>query len=419
MKTKVGLSHEPKRKLPWVVYWFGQPDDETGKQRKYTKCFRYNREAREFQTDKQTQFDRGGPRDKPADVTLGRLLDEFWDARVSGLSHSSQACYRNTVSQLREHFGNSRPVRLIEQRHAETFMAARKRRDGRPGCLSGNARKQHLKYCRAIFNAAVEWRYIVRSPFLPVRSSGSSPLRVKPKSRAWHHLTPGEFDRLLAVVPNVKRRAAYWLMYGCGLRPGEVYNLTLDRVDLESRRVYVANLAVTNSVPPFVVKADGQSADTKERSVPIPEVAIADLTAACQQAFKSGGFVVLTPERFATVQNNWRLCREGEPWAGRSEHRSWQNRDMLNNLLRDTKAYLRKAGVDLTAPFTLTAFRKSFGQNHANAGTPPRTLAKLMGHADVSVTMEFYNRVTDANERAAAQTMDRLLGPGDKRLVGT
>jgi hypothetical protein len=24
--------------------------------------------------------------------------------------------------------------------------------------------------------------------------------------------------------------------------------------------------------------------------------------------------------------------------------------------------------------------------------------------------MEFYNRVTDANERAAAQTMDRILG---------
>ena len=42
----------------------------------------------------------------------------------------------------------------------------------------------------------------------------------------------------------------------------------------------------------------------------------------------------------------------------------------------------------------------------------PATLAKLLGYSDVSVTMEFYNRVSDANERAAAATMDRLLSQG-------
>ncbi|MCH7840643.1 MAG: site-specific integrase [Planctomycetes bacterium] len=224
------------------------------------------------------------------------------------------------------------------------------------------------------------------------------------------HLTPDEFASLLPVVPSVRRRAAFWIMYGCGLRPGEVYNLTIDCIDLKARRLHVVNRASTAEVPPFTIKAEGDTGDSKERSVPIPEAAIPDITAACQVSFKSGGFVVLTPERFATVQTNWRLCREGKPWAGRSEHRSWLNRDMLNNLLRDTKLYLRKAGMELSAPFKLTTFRKSFGQNHADAGTPPRTLAKLMGHGNVSVTMEFYNRVTDANEREAARTMDRLLG---------
>ncbi len=106
---------------------------------------------------------------------------------------------------------------------------------------------------------------------------------------------------------------------------------------------------------------------------------------------------------------NWRLCREGKGWAGHG-HRPWQNRDMLNNLLRDTNAYLRKAGMEQTAPFTLSTFRKSFGQNHADAGTPSRTLAKLLGRSDVSVTMQYYNRVTDANERGAAKTVDRLFG---------
>ncbi len=84
---------------------------------------------------------------------------------------------------------------------------------------------------------------------------------------------------------------------------------------------------------------------------------------------------------------------------------------MVNNVLRDTKKLLRQAGIELTASFTLTTFRKSFAQNHADAGTPPKTLAKLLGHSDTRVTMQFYNRVTDANERAAGEAMDRLLGP--------
>lgn len=142
-----------------------------------------------------------------------------------------------------------------------------------------------------------------------------------------------------------------------------------------------------------------------------------DITVACQQAFRSGGFVVLRPERFEKMRADWQLCREGRPWGGRTAHRPWQNRDMLNNLLRDTKAYLRKAGLGLTAPFTLTTLRKSFAQNHADAGTPPRTLAKLLGHSTTRVTMEFYNRVTDANEQAAATAMDRILETPKRRAA--
>ena len=414
MKTRVGISHEPKRKRPWLVYWFGEPDPETCRQRKHAKCFRHSREARSFQATKQVELDQGGPRDGPADVTLGRLLDEFWEARVVPLSFKSEEGYRNTMNQLREYFGKSQLLRRVERRHAETFMATRKRRDGRNGELSTWTKLKLVTHGRAIFGAAVAWGYLERNPFQPTQPRRSSPLRVKAKSKPWHHLVPVEFEQQLAVVPAVKRRTAFWLMYACGLRPGEVYNLTLDRVDIQARRVHIAGRSATPDSPPFTLKAEGQSSEAKERRVPIPEAALPDITVACQEAFRSGGFVVLTPERFALVQKEWRLCREGKAWGGRSNHRPWQNRDMVNNLLRDTKGYLRKAKFKLSAPFTLTTLRKSFAQNHADAGTPPRVLAELMGHSDVSMTMQFYNRVTDANAQAAAAAMDRLLKPFKK-----
>lgn len=188
---------------------------------------------------------------------------------------------------------------------------------------------------------------------------------------------------MLDVVPTACQRAAYWFMYGCGLRPGEVYNLRVENVDLKRRRVHIFNRTGTDDVPPFNVKADDQTDESKERAAPIPEAAVPDLAGAMRQAFKLGGFVVLRPERFERIQENWQLCRQGKGWASR-DHRPWQNRDMMNNLLRGTKTYLRKAGVELTAPLTLHTFRKSFAQNHAEAGTPPRALARLLGHATCS-----------------------------------
>ncbi len=417
MKTAVGLRNESKRKLPWLVYWWGDPDPDTGQQRKYSQSFKYKADAKAFHAVKQAELDAGGPRDRPAEVTLGQLFDEFTKARLEHLSYSSQQCYDRTIKQLRAHFGGGREIRKIALRHAEQFMAGRKRMDGRPSELSSWAKAQHLKHCRAIFGAAVEWGYIDRNPFSPPRGGGNSPLRIKPKSGPWHHITPEEFTLLLAEVPTARLRAAYWLMYGCGLRPGEVYNLTADRIDFARRRVHIENRAATEKLPPFRIKADGQSTQGKQRSTPIPEAAMDDLAKAAADAFKSGGLMCMTPERFATVKRNWRGCSAGIPWGGRRHHRPWLNSDMINNLLRDTKRYMKRAGVDLTAPLTLTTFRKSFGQNHADNGTPPKTLAQLLGHSDVKVTMQFYNRVTDANERAAAAVTDRIFAQANQQRI--
>ena len=408
MNTKVGLRHEPERKLPWLVQWWTYPDPDTGRQQRRTKSFQYKRDALALQAHKQAEVDSGEPCETRKAMTLGQLFAEFSKSRTVGLSYDSREYYRDMMAQLRGHFGASRLLGRIERRHAEAFIAAQKRRDGRDGPLSSTTIAQRVTYARAIFAAAVDWGYITRNPFAAPRR-GTSPLRVKRKSRPWQHIAPDEFMQLVAVVPDARRRATYWLMYGCGLRPGEVYNLTAGKIDLPGRLVRVENREATADVPPFKIKADDRSDESKERSVPIPEAALPDLTEAISLASQSGGFVVLTPERFAHIQQEWRNCRKGKPWGGRAKHRPWLNRDMINNVLRNAKRHFRAAGITLTAPFKLHTFRKSFAQNHANNGTPVKTLAKLLGHSDIQVTMQFYNQVTDANLREAARTADRFF----------
>lgn len=482
----------------------------------------------------------------PPLITLGRLIDEVLAARVAARSYATVQSYLHTIRQLLESFGPDRDIRTIEQRHAEAFLAGRRRCRGRGGDLSSWTIYHHRKHCRVIFSAAVDWGYLSRNPFIAPRYSSAAVLRIRGRSRPWHHLTPDEFQRMLAFVRRPQRRASYWLMYGCGLRPGEVYHLTADRIDLAARRVRIANRTATEDLPPFTIKCDEQSRGGKERTVPIPDAAIADVTRAMELSAQSGGLIALTGRRYRAIREQWRRCRAGQSWktnispgdgdgaqlgkrregmnaasaeqlgksatrlnvpsagqlgdlapshvgfsAGQlgesaarvdsigegssfnaptlecrarnghgvdhdcatepargngsatnddlppndgvchhpggstassdsspidslSLRRQWQNRDMLNNLLRDTRGYLRRAGVELSAPFTLHTFRKSFAQNHAAAGTPPRTLARLLGHSDVSVTLQYYNCVTDANERAAVETINRLFEPSPK-----
>ena len=48
MIQKIGLYHDPRKKRPWVVRWFGEYDPASGKQRRYSKAFRLKVEAEDF-----------------------------------------------------------------------------------------------------------------------------------------------------------------------------------------------------------------------------------------------------------------------------------------------------------------------------------------------------------------------------------
>ena len=120
-------------------------------------------------------------------------------------------------------------------------------------------------------------------------------------------------------------------------------------------------------------------------------------------------FVFLTATRFETVKRNWKRCQAGLPREGAQKPRPWQNRDIILNVLRDIKRHARRAGIELTAPITVHTFRKSFGQNHADNGTPIHVLQRLMGHSSINTTRVFYIHASDANERAAVDVYERLL----------
>jgi integrase/recombinase XerC len=141
--------------------------------------------------------------------------------------------------------------------------------------------------------------------------------------------------------------AALELMYGSGLRVGEVAALTIDRVDLDGRRVTVM----------------GKGA--KERGVPI-----SDYAAEALEAYLREGRPLLTAQGARWLFFNRR-------------HKPFSSRDIRTMVERYGGTVLPGRRV---TPHTL---RHSFATHLLEGGADIRAVQELLGHASVATTQRY------------------------------
>lgn len=166
----------------------------------------------------------------------------------------------------------------------------------------------------------------------------------------------------LAHAIALRDRAAVELLYGSGLRVGEVAGLTLDRIDVRRGRVLVL----------------GKGA--KEREVPISEYAAEAL-----EAYLREGRSRMAPEGSKQLFFN----RRRKPFSE-----------------RDIRSMVERYGATLlpgrrVTPHTL---RHSFATHLLEGGADIRAVQELLGHASVATTQRYTHvsrrRLFDAYERA-------------------
>jgi len=160
----------------------------------------------------------------------------------------------------------------------------------------------------------------------------------------------------------LRDRAALELLYGSGLRVGEVASLSLDRVHMRSRRVLVLGKG------------------SKERDVPISEYAADALEA---------------------------YLRDGRPrMAAEGSRHLFFNRRRKPFSERDIRSMVHRYGATLlpgrrVTPHTL---RHSFATHLLEGGADIRAVQELLGHASVATTQRYTHvsrrRLFDAYERA-------------------
>ncbi|MER7395463.1 site-specific integrase [Streptomyces sp. NPDC000151] len=239
--------------------------------------------------------------------------------------------------------------------------------------------KEAHRVLRTALTAAVREELVTRN----VASLVEAPKVVSRETTPW---SLDETLRFLEEARSDPLYAAFVLAIAMGLRRGEVLGLRWSDVDLDGRVIRISNQ---------VQRIGGELyQDTtktgKRRPVPLPLICLAALRwhrlRQAAEAEKRGTALVQDDALVFTT-------RYGRPIEPRNLNRSF-SRLTASAGLRSIRLHDARHGCATL----LTA-----------AGVAPRVLMEILGHSQISMTMDVYTHVAQDTQREAISHMDRLL----------
>ncbi|MFI9602733.1 tyrosine-type recombinase/integrase [Streptomyces sp. NPDC052043] len=238
--------------------------------------------------------------------------------------------------------------------------------------------KEAHRVLRTALTAAVREELITRNVAALVE-----PPRVKQRE-----IRPWTLEETLTFLEAARRDplyAAFVLAVAMGLRRGELVGLRWSDVDLGNRVLHVRQQTQRRRGTLY----DDDPKSRRSRVVPMPALCIAPLRwhrlrqreafARTGVAWSETGYV------FAT--------RTGRPVEPRNVYRSF-TRVAADTGLRVVRLHDARHGCATL----LTA-----------AGVAPRVIMEILGHSQISITMDVYTHVVHDTQREAISHMDRLL----------
>jgi integrase len=232
-------------------------------------------------------------------------------------------------------------------------------------------------YAATIFRAAVEDGLIIRSPCSRINLPALEPRLIVP-------LAAAAVEQLADAMPG-RYRALVVIGAGTGLRQGEIFGLTVDRIDFLRREVRVdRQLTLTGSAPAFAALKTAAS----YRKVPVPSMVLDEL-AAHLKAFGEGlDGLVFTDDARRPLRRN----RFNEVW----------------------KAAVARAGLPASTHFH--ELRHFYASALIGHGCSVKAVQEALGHANATETLNTYAHLwpTDHDRiRAAVEATLRAAPPRD------
>lgn len=285
---------------------------------------------------------------------------------------NAQVHRRSTVVQVDAHLRNHMlPTfgdrALVSIRPSEVQAWVR----GRAEVLAPATVETVFRIFSAILSDAVRDRLIVHNPAKNIRLPTKAKSAIVPP-------TVEQVEAVIAEMPN-RYRALVTLAAGTGLRQGECFGLSVDRVDFLRRSITVdRQIVLAGSGPP---EFGPPKTEASIRTVPLPQVVAQVLAAHLEQWSTGPDDVIFTNSNGGIVRRN----RFNEIWRPATE----------------------RAGVESLRFHDLRHFYASLLINH---GESVKVVQARLGHASASETLDTYAHLWPDNEDRTRAAVDDVLG---------
>lgn len=249
--------------------------------------------------------------------------------------------------------------------------------------LSNSSIKKLYQQINTTFNNAINKGYMMKNPMVNVLKPQSE--KEDKEVRAFTFEEQKLFTDFLMdrEIDNCKYKNVFLIQMFMGLRIGECLALTLNDIDLQSKRINISKTLTRDEIG-NVVMAKRTKTYSGRRSVPIPEFLMDSL---------------IEQMKFSQSQYN-----NPEKLLFKPDYCKYTDRGNVNTELKR----ILKNHFGIT-DITTHSLRHTFGTRCIEAGMLPIVVKKLMGHKDIRVTLNTYTSVYDSFKEREIEKVNRYF----------
>ena len=306
-----------------------------------------------------------------AKLTLLDVVDQYLSHLYNRkeLSHNTKVGYNVTVNTLKQYKLGYMEIGKIKPEHCEAWLSDMKQK------YRGSSIQSQISLIKRSFEYAIYYDYIAKNPFRRITTDRSD-------SKEMEALPIDQMNKFLDFCSkDAHSRHCYHMLYilfWTGLRVSELCGLTTDNVDLEHRRIKVEKQLQCINHQHVVLKPKTSNG---VRYVP--------MTDGVYQCFRS----VLADRYLKGDIEPVCYDERGNPYEGfvflATRSRKTIVRGHVEEYLRNCiKRYNLENPSCPIRKFEPHICRHTFATNMQ--GLPPKTLQSILGHGNISTTMNHY-----------------------------